>query len=125
MYSSQVNTFQSTFIDAWMDQFNLLDNNSVNSRRYQSNQEISQAWLLQQNLPHIKIPNFDCSALVRVNFINKFKDILYDQNVFTRNQKLHYLQQHVTGEVKQAISGFANYSRGYIFSLKNLKYLFG
>lgn len=71
----------------------------------------------------IKAPNFDGTALVWVAFIIKFKDILYEQNYVTSNQKLHYLQQQATREA-QVIQGFANNRIGYVLSLKLLKYLF-
>ena len=35
------------------------------------------------------------------------------------------LLQHLTGQPKRAVKQFGNDSRGYILSLKRLKYLFG
>ena len=41
------------------------------------------------------------------------------------SQKLHSLQQHVSGILKRAILGFSNDEKRYILSLKRLKHTFG
>ena len=82
-------------------------------------------WLLQRNLPHIQIPLFNVSPYTWVEFVTKFKDIVHDQSYLNKSQKLHYLQQHVTGETRRAIHGLSTDKRGYVLSLKRLKYTFG
>ena len=47
-----------------------------------------------------------------MEFMIKFKEIVYNHAYLNYSQKLHYLQQHVLGIAK----------RGYILSLKRLKY---
>ena len=82
------------------------------------------AGLLQQNSPRIEIPTFNGSPLKWVEFVNKFKEIVYNHVYLNNSQKLHYLQQHVSGIAKRAILGFSNDERGYILSLKRLKHKF-
>ena len=36
------------------------------------------AWLLQQNLPRIEMPTFNQSPLKWVEFVTKFKELLYN-----------------------------------------------
>lgn len=110
MYQSQAKTFGNISVDVWNDQFNLLDE-PVISKKSLSNQGLTLAWLLQQNLPWIKISKFHGLTSIWVDFII--------------NKKLHYLQQHVTRETKRAIQGFENDRRGYILLFKKLKYIFG
>ena len=55
----------------------------------------------------------------------KFKDIVHNQSYLNNSQKLHYLQQHVTGEARRAIHGLSTDKRGYVLSLKRLKWTFG
>lgn len=124
MYQSQAKTFGNISVDVWNDQFNLLDE-PVISKKSLSNQGLTLAWLLQQNLPWIKILKFHGLTSIWVDFIIKFKDIFHYQNYLTNNKKLHYLQQHVTRETKRAIQGFENDRRGYILLFKKLKYIFG
>ena len=59
-----------------------------------------------------------------MEFLTKFKDIAYDKSYLNNSQKLHYLQQHVTGEARHAIHAMSTNKRGYILSLKRLKYTF-
>ena len=82
------------------------------------------AWLLQQNVPRIQRPLFNGSPFTWVEFVTKFKDIVHDQSYLNNSQKLHYLQQHVTGEGKHAIHGLPTDKRGYVLSLKRLQYTF-
>ena len=67
---------------------------------------------------------FNGSPFTWVEFVTKFKDIVNDQCYLNNSQKLHYLQQHVTGEARRAISGLPNGKRGHVLSLKRLKYTF-
>ena len=81
-------------------------------------------WLLQQNLQRIEIPTFNGSPLKWAEFVIKSKKILHDHVYLNKSQKLHYLQQHVSGIAKRAILGFFNDEREYILSLKRFKYKF-
>ena len=60
-----------------------------------------------------------------MEFVTKFKDIIHDQSYPNNSQKLHYLQQHVTGEARRAIHRLSTDKRGYVLSVKRLKYTFG
>ena len=112
------------FVDSWIDELNPETVNNGNEHRTQ-NQNIQLSWLMQQSLPRIKIPLFDGSPLDWVEFIIEFKDILHSRTFLSDPQKLTYLHQHLTGEAKRAVQGFANDQRGYVFSLKRLKFIFG
>ena len=83
------------------------------------------AWLLQQNLPRIQIPLFNGSPFTWVEFVTKCEDIVHNQSYLINSQKLHYLQQHVTGESRRAIYELSTNKRGYALFLKRLKYTFG
>ena len=109
-------------VDAWMDELSPYE--TQNLSRNATNQDITMAWLLQQNLPRIEIPAFNGSPLQWVEFVIKFKEIMHNHVYLNNSQKLHYLQQHVSGLTKRAILGFSNNERGYILSLKRFKYKF-
>ena len=95
-----LNSWDSDFgaqIDAWINQLNLY-NDSINNRRYYSNQGIT--------------PEHGCFN--RICYAAKYQILMshlwYGLNLssiskalFTSNQKLHYLQQYVTGEETRAI----------------------
>ena len=65
------------------------------------------------------------SPLKWVEFVIKLKEIVHNQVYLNNSQKLHYLQHHFLGIAKRAILDFSNDERGYIISLKRLKYKFG
>ena len=112
------------FVDSWIDELNPETVNNGNEHRTQK-QNIQLSWSMQQSLPRIKIPLFDGSPLDWVEFIIKIKDIVHSRSFLSDPQKLTYLHQHLTGEAKRAVQGFANDQRGYVFSLKRLKFIFG
>ena len=56
-------------------------------------------WLLQQNLPRIQMPLLNGFSFTWVKFVTKCKDIVLDQGYLYDSQKIHYLQEHVTGEI--------------------------
>ena len=105
-------------VDAWIDELSPYETQLL--KRNANNHGITMAWLLQQNLPGIEIPSFNGSPLKQVEFVIKFKEILHNHVYLNNSQKLHYLQQHVSGIAKRAILGFSNDKRGYILSLKRL-----
>ena len=110
-------------VDAWIEELSPYETQLLS--RNATNQEITLAWLLQQNLPRIEIPTFNGSLLKWVEFVTKFKETVHNHVYLNNSRKLHYLQQHVSGIAKTAILGFSNDERGYILSLKRLKYKFG
>ena len=86
-----------------------------NLSRNATNWDITMAWLLQQNLPCTEIPTFNGSPLKWIEFVIKFQKIVHNHV---------YLEQHVSGIAKRAILGLSSDKRGYILSLKRLKYKF-
>ena len=59
-------------------------------------------------LPHIEIPTFNGSSLKWVKFVIKFKEIVDNDSYLKSSQKLHYLQQHISGIAKRTMLGFSN-----------------
>ena len=57
-------------IDAWIEELSLHEKQNLS--RNTINQDITMAWLLQQNLPRIEIPTFNGSPLKWVEFVIKF-----------------------------------------------------
>ena len=55
----------------------------------------------------------------------KYKEIVHNHVSLNNSQKLHYLQQHVSGIAKRAILDFSNDERGYILFLNRFKYKSG
>ena len=114
---------QDKSVDSRIDELDHCATSNLNT--IATSQDITMAWLLQQNLPRIQIPLLNGTPFTWVEFVTKFKDIVHDQNYLNNSQKLHYLQQHVTGEARRAIHGLSRDKRGYVLSLKRLKYTFG
>ena len=83
------------------------------------------SYLVAQNLPKMTLPTFDGSPLLWVEFIMKFRDVVHNQEYLTDVQRHQLLLQHLTDEAKKAVKSFANDPKGYVLSLKRLKYLFG
>ena len=63
-------------VDAWIGQW--IPYETQNLSRNATNQDINMAWLLQQNLPRIEMPTFNQSPLKWVEFVIKFKELLYN-----------------------------------------------
>ena len=82
-------------------------------------------WMVQQYMPKVELPKFDGSALNWVDFITKFHDVVHQQEYLTDRQKNQMLFQHLQGEAKMAVRGFANDPDGYVRALQRLKYMFG
>lgn len=81
-------------------------------------------WLIQQSVPRITIPTFDGSPLSSIPFITKFHDIVYEQDYLTDEQRISHLMEHLTGEAKMFVKGFAHDQSQYVTALKRLKFLF-
>ena len=73
----------------------------------------------------MKIPEFDGSAVLWVPFISKFFTLVHKQPFLSNEQRSVYLQDHLVGEAKRSVAGFTHDTRGYVLSLKRLKFLFG
>ena len=83
------------------------------------------ASLIQQSLPQLDVPTFSGNALDWVEFIVAFRDIVHDQPYLTDKQRNFHLLRKLEGDAKDAVKEYANDPRGYVASLKKLKYLFG
>ena len=81
--------------------------------------------MLQQNLLRIKLSTFGGLPLLWVQIIIEFQDIGHSKNFLNNQQKLHYLHQNVIGEARRAVQVYSNDWRGYIFSIKRFKCVFG
>ena len=112
-------------VDGWIDE---LDVNRVDTPHPMISgisSDVQMAWLVQQSLPRVQIPDFDGSPILWVEFITKFRDMVHLPAYLTDSQRKTYLLQHVKGKAKRAVRGFANNSHGYVLALKRLKFMFG
>ena len=112
-------------VDSWVDELNDLQETSTNTMPADVSPNVTMAWLIQQSLPRVKIPVFDGSPSLWVEFVTRFRDLVHKQVYLNDSQRRIYLLQHVTGEAKRSIQGFADDKYGYVRSLKRLKFLFG
>ena len=109
--------------DHWIDE---LDELKPDKFTYMStNIDIPMQMLIQQGLPKITIEIFDGAPEDWIDFVEKFHDMVHNIPYLTIIQKKAYLLQHLKGEPLKAIYGFGNDRKGYIMSLKRLKYMFG
>ena len=113
-------------VDSWIDQLDV----TVTPRTHGHvvppiTPDVTMAWLVQQSLPRAQIPSFDGSPTNWVEFVTKFRDIVHKQQYLNDEQRAAQLLQHLRGDAKRAVKGFANDRRGYVLSLKRLKTLFG
>ena len=109
-------------VDSWIDQLNEHEPEGYNSSGIPPDMT---TWLVQQNLPKVKIPTFDGSPALWVEFITNFKELVHDQQYLNNAQKRIYLLQHLSGEAKRSVQGYPENRSGYIGSLKRLKFMFG
>ena len=116
-------SFSANQVDSWIDELN---ENRLN--RYPDvttggiTPDMTMAWMVQQSLPRVQIPSFDGSPVLWVEFITKFRDLIHNQGYLNDTQRSTYLLQHLDGEAKRSVRGFANDRRGYVLSLKRLKF---
>ena len=59
------------------------------------------------NLLHTKVPAFDGSATKLVTFINKFRDVMHQQQCLNNTERCMHLLQH-------AVSGYTCDACGYV-----------
>ena len=110
-------------VDSWIDD---LDPNSGNNHQIPNNAPTNMnVWMIQQTLPRNKLPAFNGSAAMWVEFITKFRDQVHMQPYLSEFQKSTYLEQSLEGEAKRSIQGFRDHPHGYVLSLQRLKSLFG
>ena len=107
-------------VDSWIGKLDPCETGNLNTIVIR----LTMAWLLQKNLSRIQITLFNGSPFTWVEFVTKFKDVVHDQSYLNNLQKLHYLQQYVTGEARRAIHGLSTNKRGYVLFLKRLRYTF-
>ena len=67
---------------------------------------------------------FDGSPIKWLEFVVKFKDLVYDLQFLTNMQRKTYLLQHLEGKAKRAVQCFSNDKVGYIMAVNRLKYFF-
>ena len=96
---------QDKTVDSWIDELDSCETSNLNT--IVPSQDLKMAWLLQQNLPCIQIPLFNGSPFKSVEFVTNVKDIVHDQGYLNNSQKLHYLQQRVTGDSRRATHGLS------------------
>ena len=113
-------------VDSWIDELNPATcNRSINLTSEGISAGALLAYLAQQHLPKPQLPYFDGSPLQWVEFIVKFRDMVHRQLYLSDVQKSQLLLQHLRGDAKRAVKGYANDVSGYVLSLKTLKQLFG
>ena len=113
-------------VDSWID--DLDENRSCSSLGMQMdgiNANMLMSSLVQQFLPQVDIPKFSGAALEWVEFIVTFRDVVHNQQYLNDRQRNQQLLQHLLGEAKASVKDYANDPRGYVLSLKKIKYLFG
>ncbi len=113
-------------VDAWID---VLDENRPslppNAGVNPMAPDVAMAFLVQQQLPRTQLPTFDGAPTMWVEFITKFRDVVHNQHYLDDSQRGLQLLQHLSGQPKRAVKQFRNDHRGYVLSLKRLKFLFG
>ncbi len=112
-------------VDTWIDLLEPSSNNQVHTLTAGVGPEVLMAWMVQQYLPKVHLPFFSGSALEWVEFIVKFREVVHNQPYLADTQKIQLLLQHLRGEAKKSVRGYANDNRGYVMALKTLKHLFG
>ena len=113
-------------VDAWID---MLDENRPAGAPHTGlnpvASDVAMAFLVQQQLPRTEILNFDGVPTKWVEFITQFRDKVHNVTYLDVSQKYSQLVQHLSGQPKRAVKQFRNDHRGYVLSLKRLKFLFG
>ena len=79
---------------------------------YGLNQDVLLKYFVQQQLLKVTLPKFSGKPEEWVEFIVKFRDIVHKQAHLTDFQRIQILLQHLEGEAKRSVKGYANDSRG-------------
>ena len=112
-------------VDTWIDALDANTRNAAIPTVAGITPDVTLAYLVQQNLPRTQLPVFDGSPTKWVNFITKFRDVVHLQQYLNDTQRCLHLVQQLEGQAERAVSGFTHDSRGYVWSLQRLKFLFG
>ena len=112
-------------VDTWIDALDANTRNAAIPTVAGITPDVTLAYLVQQNLPRTQLPVFDGSPTKWVNFITKFRDVVHLQQYLNDTQRCLHLMQQLEGQAERAVSGFTHDSRGYVWSLQRLKFLFG
>ena len=111
-------------VDAWVD---ALDENIVRAPAApnSTNQMQMMGYFAQQSLPRMSITEFDGKPSLWIEFITQIRDLVHNQPFLNDIQRSSLVVQHLKGEAKLAVQGNTMDWRGYVLSLKRLKFLFG
>ena len=113
-------------MDSWIDKLDENASEDPTTMLAQGlNQQAVMGWMIQAYLPKIELPIFDGTPLKWVNFIVKFREVVHKQEYLHNSQRNQLLIQHLEDEAERAVRAFANNPKGYVLSLKKLKYIFG
>ena len=114
-------------VDAWIDTLDPLAEpfSTGPSATSVTSVDVTMQWLVHQQLPKLEVPIFDGSPIKWIDFIVKFKDLIHDKLPLSWAQRRSYLVQHLSGEPKCSVEAFTNEYRGYVLTLKRLKYMYG
>ena len=112
-------------VDTWIDNLDPNHRHVANPTMTGITTDVTLAYLVQQNLPRTTLPTFDGSPTKWVNFITKFRDVVHLQEYLNDTQRCLHLMQQLDGPAERSVSGYTHDSRGYVLSLKRLKFLFG
>ena len=112
-------------VDSWIDELEPGKSSLVPDLTSGVGPHTLMAWMVQQYLPKVELPNFDGAPLEWVDFIVKFRDIVHKQPYLTDSQRHQTLNQHLRGEAKSSVKGYVNDPFGYVMALRTLKHLFG
>ena len=78
----------------------------------------------RDNLPKLKLTNFDGDPLRWPDCSSMFKSIVHDLNI-SRNAKMQHLQNSVAGKAKTAVEGYGYGGESYSKALEELESRFG
>ena len=112
-------------VDTWIDALDSNQRHVADPTLRGITTDVTLAYLVQQGLPRAKMPYFDGSPTKWVNFITKFRDVVHLQKYLNDSQRCLQLMQQLEGPAERSVTGYTHDSRGYVLSLKRLKFLFG
>ena len=112
-------------VDAWIDILNLLVEQFSNGP---STASVSPPWKSQCNgsciskSPNLRFQNSMVHPIKWIDFIVKFNYMAHDKFPVSWAQRLSYIIQHISGELKVSVEAFTNDYQGYVLTHKQLKY---
>ena len=100
-------------IDEWIDELDESTRTTDSTMIVHGvNQDVLLRYFVQQQLPKVTLPKFAGKPEDWVEFIVKFRDIVHKQAYLTDFQRIQLLLQHLEGEAKRSVKGYAYDSRG-------------